>query len=139
MQEAHRAIEWIDNEFAPGARAATPGTGTESSSGTSHFETVIRVLGGLLSAHHLADRSPVLLSAATEMGLRLLAGWQTPHGVPSKCVNLSTPVTAPCEDHRDPCLADAGTNALEFHALGQVWHAPFQCTAPHSSVQFRPA
>jgi mannosyl-oligosaccharide alpha-1,2-mannosidase len=50
------------------------------------FETTIRVLGGLLSAHHLSrgkDEDSVFLEKAEELGRRMLpALLHTPAGVP---------------------------------------------------------
>eukprot|EP00727_Mastigamoeba_balamuthi_P007976 m51a1_g38 hypothetical protein (558) ;mRNA; f:142077-143803 len=92
----------------------------------SVFETNIRVVGGLLSAHLLAvDRGLLepaaregLLALAREVADRLLPAFDTPTGIPYGTVNLrhgvppgETPVTS---------LAGAGTFALEFGALSRL-------------------
>jgi mannosyl-oligosaccharide alpha-1,2-mannosidase len=50
------------------------------------FETVIRYLGGLLSAYALSH-NPYLLSQADELGARLLHAFTTPTGLPDFAVN----------------------------------------------------
>ncbi|KAL7747242.1 hypothetical protein RI367_007453 [Sorochytrium milnesiophthora] len=59
----------------------------------SVFETNIRMLGGLLSAHILATRllpdySGTLLRLATDLGDRLMRAFGTPTGIPYGSVNL---------------------------------------------------
>jgi len=53
------------------------------------FETVIRVLGGLLSAHALSGE-PVLLSRADDLGRALLPVFNTTSGLPMYSVNTAT-------------------------------------------------
>jgi hypothetical protein len=53
------------------------------------FETVIRYLGGLISAYHLTNNS-VLLSRADDLGRRLLPAFDGPSGMPSYKVNMVT-------------------------------------------------
>ncbi|KXN86576.1 Endoplasmic reticulum mannosyl-oligosaccharide 1,2-alpha-mannosidase [Leucoagaricus sp. SymC.cos] len=50
------------------------------------FETVIRYLGGLLSAYALSGE-PVLLSRADDLGRMLLPAFDTPSGLPKYAVN----------------------------------------------------
>ena len=50
------------------------------------FETVIRYLGGLLSAYALS-KDPSLLSRADDLGTALLPAFYTPSGVPMYSVN----------------------------------------------------
>jgi mannosyl-oligosaccharide alpha-1,2-mannosidase len=51
------------------------------------FETIIRYLGGLLSAYHLThDR--VFLTAADDLGKKLLPGFGTQSGLPGHGVNF---------------------------------------------------
>jgi hypothetical protein len=60
------------------------------------FETTIRVLGGLLSGHVLLDQDPglvpgydgSLLTAAQDLGDRLVAAFDTPSGLPGGHVHL---------------------------------------------------
>nr|XP_006639581.2 PREDICTED: ER degradation-enhancing alpha-mannosidase-like protein 2 isoform X1 [Lepisosteus oculatus] len=99
----------------------------------SVFETNIRVVGGLLSAHLLSKRAGVevepgwpcsgpLLRMAEEAARKLLPAFQTPTGLPYGTVNLllgvnptETPVT---------CTAGAGTFILEFAALSRLTGDP---------------
>ncbi|KAI0688251.1 glycoside hydrolase family 47 protein [Cytidiella melzeri] len=53
------------------------------------FETVIRYLGGLLSAYALTN-NPVYLTHADELGMRLLPIFDTMVGLPSFSVNMQT-------------------------------------------------
>lgn len=50
------------------------------------FETVIRYLGGLLSAYALSGE-PILLSRADDLGTMLLPAFDTTHGLPMYAVN----------------------------------------------------
>lgn len=53
------------------------------------FETVIRYLGGLLSAYALSGE-PTLLSRADDLGRMLLPAFNTTHGLPMYAVNTVT-------------------------------------------------
>jgi hypothetical protein len=102
----------------------------------SVFESNIRVLGGLISAHLIATghtdtgnpgmvispeagpTSSCLLVLAEDLGRRLLPAFDTPTHLPYGTVNLrhgvpqgETPVT---------CVAGAGTFLLEFGALSRL-------------------
>jgi len=80
------------------------------------FETNIRLVGGLLSAH-LASGDPVLLAKAKDLADRLMKAFEaSPHGLPYRYVNLRTGAV------RDPetNLAEIGTYAAEFGVLGQL-------------------
>ncbi|KAK5864093.1 hypothetical protein PBY51_001061 [Eleginops maclovinus] len=95
----------------------------------SVFETNIRVVGGLLSAHLLAGRAGMqlepgwpcsgpLLRMAEDAARKLLPAFQTPTGMPYGTVNLlkgvsptETPVT---------CTAGVGTFILEFATLSRL-------------------
>uniref|UniRef100_A0A3P9IEQ8 alpha-1,2-Mannosidase n=1 Tax=Oryzias latipes TaxID=8090 RepID=A0A3P9IEQ8_ORYLA len=99
----------------------------------SVFETNIRVVGGLLSAHLLAGRAGMelepgwpcsgpLLRMAAEAARRLIPAFQTPTGMPYGTVNLlhgvsptETPVT---------CTAGVGTFILEFATLSRLTGDP---------------
>ena len=60
------------------------------------FETTIRVLGGLLSAHHLAARGGRdglalrLAERAAALGARMMGAFDSPSGIPYSDVNLRT-------------------------------------------------
>ncbi|WP_332641438.1 glycoside hydrolase family 47 protein [Brevundimonas sp.] len=84
------------------------------------FETNIRLVGGLLSAH-LASGDPVLLEKAKDLADRLMKAFDaSPHGLPYRYVNLKTGAV------RDPMtnLAEIGTYATEFGLLGQLTGEP---------------
>lgn len=53
------------------------------------FETVIRYLGGLLSAYTLSGQR-VLLDKADELGQKLLPVFNTPTGMPAFAINPDT-------------------------------------------------
>ena len=95
----------------------------------SVFETNIRIVGGLLSAHLLARKAGVKLEAgwpctgpllrlAEDAAKRLLPAFDTPTGMPYGTVNLrngvpngETPVTS---------TAGVGTVVIEFGALSRL-------------------
>ncbi|KAF8582069.1 glycoside hydrolase family 47 protein [Ramaria rubella] len=56
------------------------------------FETVIRYLGGFLSAYAIS-REPVLLALAKDLGQKLLPAFNTPSGLPIYGVNTETGAT----------------------------------------------
>ncbi|KAJ7173562.1 glycoside hydrolase [Mycena filopes] len=56
------------------------------------FETIIRYLGGLLSAYALSGE-PILLKKADELGASLLPAFKTPSGLPWYAVNPMTGTT----------------------------------------------
>ena len=82
------------------------------------FETTIRVLGGLLSAHELAadpsvpcfatpgDYDGGLLRMAHDLGQRFLPAFETPTGVPFGSINLRHGVAA--EESNVTASATAG-------------------------------
>jgi len=99
----------------------------------SVFETNIRIVGGLISAHLMAKKAGVpitngwpcsgpLLSLAEDVVQRLLPAFDTPTGMPYGTVNLrhgvpegETPVT---------CTAGVGTYIVEFGALSRLTGNP---------------
>jgi endoplasmic reticulum Man9GlcNAc2 1,2-alpha-mannosidase len=54
----------------------------------STFETTIRMLGGLLSAHYLSGNDDLYLERAVDLADRLLGGFESPTGIPYASVNL---------------------------------------------------
>ncbi|OWM89041.1 hypothetical protein CDL15_Pgr023887 [Punica granatum] len=83
----------------------------------SVFETTIRILGGLLSAHDLSG-DKMFLEKATELADRLLPAWNTPSGINLNRVNLATG-QAHNANGKYTVLAEVGTEQLEFIALSQ--------------------
>ncbi|XP_019396159.1 PREDICTED: ER degradation-enhancing alpha-mannosidase-like protein 3 isoform X3 [Crocodylus porosus] len=100
----------------------------------SVFETNIRVLGGLLGGHIMADMLKVqgerlqwykdeLLHLARDLGYRLLPAFNTTSGLPFPRVNLRYGVLSPNSrtgTELDTCTACAGTMILEFAALSRL-------------------
>lgn len=93
----------------------------------SHFEMTIRLLGGLLSAWHLADGDARLLRAAMAVGVRLLAAFQAPGGLPYGSLSLGALSGASQGD--TVVLSEAGTLVLEFDYLAEVCFCVYRCPA----------
>ncbi|XP_045509540.1 ER degradation-enhancing alpha-mannosidase-like protein 3 [Colias croceus] len=100
----------------------------------SVFETNIRMVGGLLSAHVLAtalkNEVPALhwyngelLRKAEDLGRRLLPAFNTSTGIPHGRVNLRHGIRGLSES-RETCTACAGTMILEMAALSRLTGNP---------------
>uniref|UniRef100_A0A3P8WTE9 alpha-1,2-Mannosidase n=1 Tax=Cynoglossus semilaevis TaxID=244447 RepID=A0A3P8WTE9_CYNSE len=92
----------------------------------SVFETNIRVVGGLLSAHMLSGKAGMelepnwpcsgpLLRMAEDSARKLLPAFQTPTGMPYGTVNRVSPTETPVT-----CTAGVGTFILEFATLSRL-------------------
>jgi len=96
----------------------------------SVFETSIRLIGGLLSAHH-ACGDAMLLAKARDLADRLLSAFVTPTGMPYRFVNLKTgavrePVTSP---------ADIATYLPEWGTLSRLTGDPrYAATAKKAAM-----
>jgi mannosidase alpha-like ER degradation enhancer 3 len=102
----------------------------------SVFESNIRMLGGLLSAHvslvymrnkHYTDRfgwyKNELLELGKDLGDRLLPSFNTPTGLPTSRINLKHGLTRELltsEKDKYTCTACAGTLLLEFTLLSRL-------------------
>jgi len=122
------------SEFERGIRYLIENLDFDVDSTVSLFETNIRALGGLLSAHVLAaDRSLGLMSEpypesesygggllplALDLGNRLLPALDTLSGIPFGSINLRKGVAA--TESPITCTAAAGTLVLEFGALTRL-------------------
>src|ERR1700716_2087916 len=102
------------------AQMAQPGVDQDQDVNT--FETTIRMLGGLLSAHYLASQLPdasssgdyIYLSLAVDLADRLLGAYETKSGIPYATVNLRTKKGIPSYlEGGDSSTAEAGTLQLE--------------------------
>ncbi|KAH6584398.1 hypothetical protein BASA61_007485 [Batrachochytrium salamandrivorans] len=102
----------------------------------SVFETNIRVVGGLLSAHIMAKRHPsysleydgILLTMAEKIGRKLLLAFNTPTGIPYGTVNMLSGVQK--DESTVVCTACAGTFNIEFTWLSHLTGDPvFEQTA----------
>ncbi|QTC92579.1 glycoside hydrolase family 47 protein [Brevundimonas goettingensis] len=106
----------LDDEFRAGVDWVKANLDFDIDGEAQVFETNIRLVGGLLSAH-LACGDPVLLAKAKDLADRLMKAFDaSPHGLPYRYVNLKTGAV------RDPetNLAEIGTYATEFGLLGQL-------------------
>lgn len=106
----------LDEEFQQGVDWVKSSLDFDIDGYSQVFETNIRLVGGLLSAH-LACGDPVLLEKAKDLADRLMKAFEaSPHGLPYRYVNLRTGAV------RDPetNLAEIGTYATEFGLLGQL-------------------
>ncbi|XP_054268962.1 ER degradation-enhancing alpha-mannosidase-like protein 2 [Macrosteles quadrilineatus] len=99
----------------------------------SVFETNIRIVGGLLSAHLLSQRAGVdlepgwpcngpLLRLAEDVARRLIAAFDTTTGMPYGTVNLRHGV--PPGETSVTCTAAVGTFILEFGTLSRLTGDP---------------
>jgi mannosyl-oligosaccharide alpha-1,2-mannosidase len=103
--EVARGVQWIEADFDPTQDASV-----------HVFETIIRLVGGLLSGY-LATGRPKLLSLCRELTDRLLPAFtSSPTGIPYTHVNLSTGAV----DGNDVPLAEVGTNVMEFGLLSRL-------------------
>lgn len=89
------------------------------SAGVSVFETIIRSLGGLLSAYDLS-RDHVFLDKAVELADVLLKAFTSPTGLPCTTLNFKTGAcTFPSWTGGAAILSEFGTIQLEFKYLTQ--------------------
>jgi len=84
-----------------------------------HFEIVIRLLGGLLSAYQMTGDAR-LLAKADDLGARLLPAFDSPTGLPYIFVNLRTGKAHGSESNP----AEAGTLLLEYGTLSRLTGKP---------------
>jgi len=121
--EYHRAAEWCKANL-DFDRDETFNT----------FETTIRVLGGLLSAHYLTSISDdasiradaaFYLEKAVDIGDRLLGAFNTPSGIPYSGINLHSREGIPDRDNNGlSSLAEAATLQLELKYLSYLTDDP---------------
>ncbi|KAL7688669.1 putative glycoside hydrolase family 47, PA domain, six-hairpin glycosidase-like superfamily [Plasmopara halstedii] len=97
----------------------------------SVFESTIRVIGGLLSAHMLAsseyfgmmddhDYHGELLDLAVDLGQRILPAFETPTGLPVHRVNLQRGVLLSDRAANVTCPAAAGSLLVEMAYLSRL-------------------
>ncbi|XP_022188395.2 uncharacterized protein LOC111047036 [Nilaparvata lugens] len=105
----------------------------DSNINVSVFETNIRIVGGLLSAHLLSQRAGVevepgwpcngpLLRLAEDVARRLIAAFDTNTGMPYGTVNLRSGV--PPGETSVTCTAGVGTYIVEFGTLSRLTGDP---------------
>ncbi|KAK7965190.1 glycoside hydrolase [Apiospora saccharicola] len=97
------------------------------------FETTIRMMGGLLSAHYLTTKLPdaaskrdsVYLAKATDLADRLLAGFESQSGIPYASVNIGKREGIPSHaDGGASSTAEAATVQLEMKYLSHLTGNP---------------
>ncbi|KAH0556675.1 hypothetical protein GP486_005518 [Trichoglossum hirsutum] len=99
------------------------------------FETTIRMLGGLLSAHYLSTAFPEMaplpggvkgdedlyLEKATDLAERLMGAYDSPSGIPYASVNLKTTEGIPSHaDGGASSTAEAGSLQLEMKYVAML-------------------
>ncbi|KAG0788522.1 hypothetical protein G6F21_007155 [Rhizopus arrhizus] len=83
----------------------------------SVFESIIRYLGGLLSAYDLSERKyRPLMVQAEKLAIALLPAFDTPSGLPAHYWNPAKNQSA----QRDTLIAEVGTVQLEFLMLSHM-------------------
>ncbi|KAI8141005.1 glycoside hydrolase [Fennellomyces sp. T-0311] len=84
------------------------------------FETVIRYVGGLLSAYELSD-DDMFVQKTVQLVDRLLPAFDTPTGIPYQYVNFSSGKAVKSGfPEGASCLAELGTVQLEFTRLSEI-------------------
>lgn len=122
----HHAREWLSKSLT-----------WEQNQDVNTFETTIRMLGGLLSAHYLSTEFPnmapledddpgkpgedLYLEKAKDLGDRLLAAFDSPSGIPYASVNLEKFQGIPSHaDMGASSTAEATSLQLEFKYLAKL-------------------
>ena len=114
----------LDGRFTDGVEWVKANLDFDVDGEVSVFETSIRLVGGLLSAHH-ACGDPVLLAKSKDLVDRLLPAFDTPTGMPYRYINLKTgavreTVTSP---------ADIATYLPEWGTLSRLTGDPRYASA----------
>jgi mannosyl-oligosaccharide alpha-1,2-mannosidase len=104
-EELATAVQWVRNELE-----------LDQDISVQVFETIIRLVGGLLSGY-LATKEPALLDLARNLADRLMPAFVTsPTGAPYRYVNLSTGAVS----GRVNYLAEIGSCITEFGELSRL-------------------
>ncbi|KAG0676001.1 mannosyl-oligosaccharide alpha-1,2-mannosidase [Pichia californica] len=131
--ELEDAKAWVDKELT-----------YDINSDVNVFETTIRMLGGLLSAHYLSsDDDTVYLEKAVEVGNKLITAFDNPSGIPVMELNLHK--ERPGNQGYPPLgasTAEIATLQLEFKYLSNLtgeayfWNAAEKVMTILDSNQF---
>lgn len=122
----HHARQWLSQSLT-----------WEQDQDVNTFETTIRMLGGLLSAHYISNEYPHLaaqedddpgkagedlyLEKAKDLADRLMAAFDSPSGIPFASVNLGKMEGLPSHaDNGASSTAEATTVQLEFKYLAKL-------------------
>ncbi len=119
----------LDDRFQDGVDWVKTHFDADVDGDVSVFETSIRLVGGLLSAHH-ACGDPVLLAKARELADRLLPAFATPTGMPYRFINLKTGVAR--EAVSSP--ADIATYLPEWGTLSRLTGDPRYAAAARKAT-----
>ncbi|XP_029157313.1 ER degradation-enhancing alpha-mannosidase-like protein 3 isoform X3 [Nylanderia fulva] len=123
-------------EFENAVKLVTRDVSFDTDIIVSLFETNIRMLGGLLSSHILAEylqqRADImpwyrgeLLDLAKDLGYRFLPAFNTTTGIPYGRINLRHGMKGvPMEVSKETCTACAGSMILEMAALSRLTGEP---------------
>ncbi|XP_031340524.1 ER degradation-enhancing alpha-mannosidase-like protein 2 isoform X2 [Photinus pyralis] len=120
-------------EFQRVVKILTSKANFDANINVSVFETNIRIIGGLISAHLLSHRAGVdvepgwpcngpLLRLAEDVAKRLITAFDTRSGMPYGTVNLRHGV--PVGETAVTCTAGIGTFILEFGTLSRLTGDP---------------
>merc|ERR1711871_1697200 len=105
-EEFARAKDWVEKNLHFDVRREV-----------SVFETVIRVLGGLLSAYDLSGEK-IFLDKAKDLGNRLMPAFNTPTGIARGQINLASGSASQAHwAGSSSILAEIGTLQIEFRDL----------------------
>ena len=87
----------------------------------SVFETTIRMLGGLLSAHYISGHDDLYLDKAVDLADRLLGAFNSHTGIPYASVNLKNKVGQPSySDGGASTTSEVSTLQLELKYLAKL-------------------
>ncbi|KAH8905992.1 seven-hairpin glycosidase [Coniochaeta sp. PMI_546] len=117
-------IMGLDDEFREAVQAVGFIDWNDSTaSSCSLFETNIRYLGGLLSAHDLSGE-PILLNKALDLGNLLYAAFDTPNHMPANILNFGKAKAGKLIPDIRESFAAMATLSLEFTRLSQLTGNP---------------
>nr|WP_210358303.1 glycoside hydrolase family 47 protein [Sphingomonas beigongshangi] len=119
----------LDTRFEDGVAWVKSHFDADVDGEVSVFETSIRLVGGLLSAH-LACGDAALLAKARDLADRLLPAFATPTGMPYRFINLKTGV--PREAVTSP--ADVATYLPEWGTLSRLTGDPRYAAAARKAM-----
>ncbi|EIW67442.1 hypothetical protein TREMEDRAFT_33664 [Tremella mesenterica DSM 1558] len=118
-EEYKRAAKWVKEDLS-----------FDKNSEFNTFETTIRILGGLLSAHYLTSihsnptiqsDAPMYLERAVDLADRLLGAFSTSSGIPLSSINLATRQGIPDRANNGwASLAEAASLQLELKYLSHL-------------------
>ncbi|GBC04737.1 hypothetical protein RclHR1_05830015 [Rhizophagus clarus] len=109
----------LKNEFNVSREFVSKLNFTSNDDETNVFETIIRYLGGLLSAFELSE-DHIFLEKAKELGDALLYSFNNVTGLPYNSVYLNPDKRINRHPYGGGLLAEVGTLCLEFTKLSQL-------------------